>query len=75
MDSVSVDDDPVGVMRTIKRQHAVDAVVLDQVRHCLVVGDVVDGCDFKLWMVDQQPEKIPADASEAVDGDFCFQMV
>ena len=47
-----------------------DAVVFNQVRHRAVVGDVIDGNDFYLWMVDEQSKKVSSDASESVDGDF-----
>jgi hypothetical protein len=65
----AIDDDACVIARTIIRQHAVNAVVFNKVRHRAIVGDVVDGDDFDLRMVDEQAEKVPADASESVDGD------
>jgi hypothetical protein len=49
-----------------------DTIVLDEMRHCAGIGNIVYGCHLYRRMVYQKPEKVSAYAAKTINGNFCF---
>jgi hypothetical protein len=62
--------DAVGARRYFFVQRAEDGVVLQQVRQCFDVRQVVGGDELNFRVVHASPDNIPADAAEAIDTYF-----
>ena len=67
---LAVDADGVGGGGDVVRQVAEDGVVLQQMRQCLGVGEVVDRDEFEVLVGERGAQNVAADAAEAVDAYF-----
>src|SRR4029077_19450050 len=66
-EAAAIDGDGVFSIRDVVRQIAEDGVVLQEVRERLRVGDVVDGNELNVLVVDRGAHDVATDAAEAVN--------
>src|SRR5437667_521428 len=70
LEALAFDGDGVIGMRHLVVQNAEDGVVLQKVRESLRVGDVVDGDELDVLIVERSTHNVATDAAEAVDANL-----
>jgi len=70
LEGFALDGDGVVGVSDVVREIAKDGIVFEQVREGLGVGDVVDGDELDVLVVERGAHDVPSDAAEAVDADL-----
>src|SRR5215216_7449457 len=69
LDRLAVNQDPIFLRLDGALEHAMDRIVLEQMRERLCVGEVVDCDELEFLVVQRRTKYVPSDAAEAINAD------